>query len=106
MGFTKVVTSLKNRIISNAHLSNGIKNKLISIDLESNDIIYLCYPYLFNDVFKVNEDVVEDVSLAGYYYYNSLIVLDRISDGNTEKEYLIPNLNKLLYCFTRQEKQY
>ena len=90
---TNIITSIKARIEANVYLPAHLKKKLVSIKENSNDAVYVCYPFLFNDVFKVDNKITEDLSLAGYYYYSSLIVIDRIADGNTQEGFLIQNIN-------------
>ena len=91
-----IVSKLKERIAENTYLPSEVVEKLLSIEQNQNDIVYLYYPFLFNSVFDVEVHIVEDISLAGYYYYNSLIVLDRIYDESEYQGSLLYNIKNVL----------
>lgn len=86
--------NLKRKIQENIYLPKTLIKKITDLDNNSPDIIYLYYPLLFNSFFKVNPDIVNNISIAGFYYYNSLIILDRIQDGDTAKSAWISILGR------------
>ena len=43
---------------------------------------YLYYPYLFNNYFKIyNEKILNLISISGFLYYKSIILIDNIFDN-------------------------
>lgn len=62
-----------------------------------NPSYYLYYPYLFNNYFKINnEKTLNLISIAGFLYYKSIILIDDIFDNknssNKFQKYFVANI--------------
>ena len=60
--------------------------------IDNNFAFYLCYPYLFSSAFKIDEEKVATLSIAGYLYYKSIIFMDELLDINNMSMTLITKI--------------
>ncbi len=89
-----------NNFIEEKHLPKvfapGIADKNF---IENNPLYYTYYPYLFSNAFQIyDQEVLDQLSIAGFLYYKAVIVLDRMFDTkqpqNLFENYLISDVCK------------
>ena len=69
--------------ISKLKISQGFKKILVDDEfISENPSLYLYYPKLFSDVFKTKKEMLDNLCIAGYLYYISVLNLDRLIDNN------------------------
>jgi len=67
--------------VKNLHISDVDKNFILDSDfIDDNPDFYLFYPLLFSEYFEVEEEIVSLLCVAGYFYYQSTIFLDKVID--------------------------
>jgi|SRR6218665_1641423 len=72
------------------------KFKEILIDksfVDKNPIFYLQYPQLFCHAFDIEKEQVEELAIAGFLFYRSVLFLDDVADNNS-----LDNLPLALGC--------
>lgn len=82
--FTKYVNNLP---INKDHKSFILDSEFIN----DNPDFYLFYPLLFSEYFEVEEEHVNLLCVAGYFYYQSTIFLDKVIDEK-QLELLFPSM--------------
>ena len=83
--------------IKSLALDDNIK-KIITNDvfIDNNPEFYLFYPALFSQHFKIDEDKLEMICIAGYLYYQATIFLDKVIDDK--------NLDLIFYSMICHEE--
>jgi hypothetical protein len=67
--------------VKNTNITKGDKDFILDVDfINNNPDFYLFYPLLFSEYFEVEEEQVNLLSVAGYFYYQSTIFLDKVID--------------------------
>lgn len=67
--------------VKNTNIAKGDKDFILDVDfINNNPDFYLFYPLLFSEYFEIEEDTVNLLCVAGYFYYQSTIFLDKVID--------------------------
>lgn len=73
--------SIFTRYVEQLPISKDHKNYILdSKFIDDNPDFYLFYPLLFSDYFEVKEEQLNILCVAGYFYYQSTIFLDKVID--------------------------
>lgn len=80
--------------VKNLFIDNKLKNIILSDFIEENPKFYLYYPNLFCDEKKpFQNEEIKFVSIAGYLFYQSILMLDKIIDeGAPSKDFILVNV--------------
>lgn len=78
--------------VENLPINKDDKNFILdSRFIDDNPDFYLFYPLLFSEYFEVEEEKVNLLCIAGYFYYQSTIFLDKVIDEK-QLELLFPSM--------------
>lgn len=82
--------------VKNLIIDRKIRNILLSDFIESNPRFYLYYPNLFCDEKKpYHDEEIKLVSIAGYLFYQSILILDKIIDeGSPSSNFILVNVSQ------------
>ncbi|WP_075340970.1 prenyltransferase/squalene oxidase repeat-containing protein [Tenacibaculum agarivorans] len=89
---------LLNKYLENQKFPKKIIYALVDENfINSNPSYYTYYPFLFHKAFRVNDkDILETLTLAGFFYYKGIISIDDIFDQkapeNVFNKYVIANV--------------
>lgn len=76
------------KYIKNLNLDFKIEHSILSTEfLNSNPTFYLFYPKLFSIETKENKETIDLLCIAGYLYYQSVIIMDAIIDEKNISKY-------------------
>lgn len=78
--------------INNIPINTTFKEQILDFYFISNNPgYYIDYPFLFANAFEVEDEIILfQLSTAGFLYYKSTILLDRILDSNTSINKTLP----------------
>lgn len=75
--------------VESSLLPNQLKEIIINDIEEESNSFYFCYASLFTE--KEN-DFIDTINLAGYFYYKYLIATDELVDNNTNQKNTLKHL--------------
>lgn len=74
-------TNIFNEYVQNLPISKDHKNFILDKQfIDDNPDFYLFYPLLFSDYLEIDEEQLNIICVAGYFYYQSTIFLDKVID--------------------------
>lgn len=80
------------KYVNNLPISKDHKNYILDSEfINDNPDFYLFYPLLFSEYFEVKKEQVNLLCVAGYFYYQSTIFLDKVIDEK-QLELLFPSM--------------
>jgi len=70
-------------------ISKNIENEILNIRfITRNPPFYLYYPNLFSEMLNVlDQNKINRLSIAGYFYYQSTLIMDTIIDEKNTQKY-------------------
>ncbi len=97
----KSLENVVNYLVSQRYPKQIVKNICDSKFIDGNPDYYLFYPYMFHSVFNFHdENILEKLSVAGFLFYRSIILIDDVFDNETEDG----NFNKFFMSNICQEE--
>nr|WP_198999576.1 hypothetical protein [Flavobacterium sp. ASV13] len=75
--------------VNSLEISKNIQNEILSPKfISENPSFYLYYPDLFSAMFDItDQQKISQLSIAGYFYYQSTLIMDTIIDENNILKY-------------------